>query len=731
MRTAEEILHGLNDRQREAVTTIDGPLLILAGAGSGKTRVLTHRAAYLVAAGGIAPWHIMAVTFTNKAAAEMARRIEGLLGYNPGVWVSTFHSAAVRILREDGGKLGLKRHFLIFDTPDQIAVVKDCLHELNLDPRNFDPRAVLETIGQAKNELVAPGAFLEAATDFWHQQVGRVYRLYQEKLAANQALDFDDLIMATVRLWQENADILDRYQERFRYIMVDEYQDTNHAQYVLVRTLASKYRNLCVVGDDNQSIYGWRGADIRNILDFERDYPDCRVVKLEQNYRSTATILQAANHVIKHNISQKEKNLWTDKGTGEPIGLYEAADERDEARFVAQEIYRQVQAGKRRWNDFALLYRTNAQSRSFEEAFMASGIPYRVVGTLRFYERREIKDILAYLRAIFNPADRVSLMRIMNVPKRGIGEASQAKLVEWADREGISLFEALARAPESGVIPKKAGEALRQLAAQFDRWREEAESGIDLVRFVQHVLEESGYTAELRAQRTAEAAGRLENLNEFINLVAEFQGSETNAPLALGDFLERVALISDADTYREKEAAVTLMTLHAAKGLEFEVVFLVGLAEGVFPHARVLFEPEELEEERRLLYVGITRAKSALFLSYPRVRSVYGRPEAAEASRFLEEVPPSLVVDLRRRSSVRTSPAATTSAPAPAPAAGGGAEPWAAFQVGDVVRHRVFGEGRIVSIKGEGAMATISVAFAGAGIKNLLAEYAPLERVGS
>lgn len=720
MLKGEEILRGLNDRQREAVTCIDGPLLILAGAGSGKTRVLTNRAAYMIAAGGIAPWQILAVTFTNKAAAEMARRIEELLGYNPGVWVSTFHSAAVRILREDGGKLGLKRHFLIFDTPDQVALVKQCLHELNLDPRNFEPRALLEAIGQAKNELVAPTAFLEAATDFWHQQVGRVYRLYQEKLAANQALDFDDLIMQTVRLWQENKDILDKYQERFRYIMVDEYQDTNRAQYVLVRTLASKHRNLCVVGDDNQSIYGWRGADIRNILDFERDYPECRVVKLEQNYRSTSTILDAANHIIRHNISQKEKTLWTDKETGEPIGVYEAADERDEARFVAEEIHRRVRVDERQWSDFALLYRTNAQSRSFEEAFMTAGIPYRVVGTLRFYERREIKDVLAYLRVIFNPADRVSLLRIINVPKRGVGEASQARLAQWAESEGIDLYGGLARALESGVVSKKVGETLRALDEQFARWREEAESGVDLVRFVKRVLEESGYLAELRAQRTAEAAGRLENVDEFINLVSEFQ------TMALGDFLERVALISDADTYREKDAAVTLMTLHAAKGLEFEVVFLVGMVEGVFPHARVMFEPEELEEERRLLYVGITRARSALYLAYPRIRSVYGRVEGAEPSRFLAEIPEALALDLRRRPVPRSRLDIS-----PVPSAVPSAAPWSGLCVGDRVRHRAFGEGLIVSIKGDGAKATISVAFNGAGVKNLLAEYAPLERVGS
>jgi len=745
------LLAGLNRQQRLAVETTEGPLLVLAGAGSGKTRVLTYRVAYLIKEKRVPPWNILAVTFTNKAAREMQERIGQLVGaVSDEMWIGTFHRLCVRILRKESPRIGYAATFSILDAPDQLAVVKQALRELNLDPNRFDPRAVLSGISNAKNALLSPERYEEQAENFLQQTVAKVYHVYQRRLAANQAMDFDDLIFQTVRLLQEHPDVLEAYQRRFRYIHIDEYQDTNRAQYLLVRMLADKHKNLCVVGDADQSIYRWRGADMGNILRFQEDYPEAAVIKLEQNYRSTQRILDAANHVIAHNRIRHEKRLWTANGEGEPIHRYMAADEHEEAFFIVDEIRRLVRAG-RRFSDFAVLYRTNAQSRVLEETLMKANVPYRMVGGMRFYERMEIKDLIAYLRLVVNPDDEWSLERVINVPKRGIGEASLEKLKNYAREREITLFEAV-KSPELAGLGGKAARAARQFAELILELGRMSEY-LSAAEMIEEVLSRSGYRESLAQQNTLEAEGRLENIQEFVNVAVEFENrSETTSLL---DFLTDLALLTDLDMEPAEagEDAVVLMTLHSAKGLEFPVVFLCGMEEGVFPHKRALDDEDELEEERRLAYVGITRAQERLYVTAARRRMVYGQTAHHLPSRFLEEIPAHLLLDrgemrpgrfdeaarfhapygfseasgerFRRRPD-RTARAGAQHAAGTAGPSDGTAVQWRA---GEKVLHRKWGEGLIVSVHGEGDDTELVVVFDGAvGMKRLMARFAPLQK---
>lgn len=654
--TAAELLSRLNPEQRRAVEFGDGPLLIIAGAGSGKTRVLTYRIAHLIHVRGVPPWRILAVTFTNKAAREMKERIEQLIGTTAsGLWIGTFHSICGQILRREASVLGYTSHFLIFDTTDQLGVVKEVMKELNLDAQRFEPRTVLSQISRAKNELIGPETFSDRAADFVEKQIARVYKGYQQRLKNANAMDFDDLLLNTVLLFRNHPDVLANYQNRFDYILVDEYQDTNHAQYVLVNRLAERHRNICVVGDEDQSIYSFRGADIRNILDFEKDYPDATVIKLEQNYRCTQVILEAANQVIAHNVSRKSKRLWTGNPRGNLIRFFQAGDEGQEASFVAAEIQRRSREDGLAYQDFTILYRTHAQSRTFEEEFIRWAIPYRIVAGLRFYERKEVKDILAYLRVLANPADDFSLRRIANVPRRGLGSASLDKLEAWASARGLAIHDALrslAEAGGSGDVPEVSGRAAKaavQLYQLLERLRAElvaAPQG-ELADWTARVMRESGYLAELEAEKTEEAAGRLENLNEFLNMVKQFEAANPGA--GIDELLEHVALVSDVDAYDPDANAVTMMTFHSAKGLEFPVVFMVGMEEGIFPHARSLWggSKDDIEEERRLCYVGITRAQKDLYFTCARQRTQYGASTPRLPSPFLREVGEDLIEEVR------------------------------------------------------------------------------------
>jgi DNA helicase-2/ATP-dependent DNA helicase PcrA len=749
-----DVYQDLNQPQREAVDYTEGPLLVLAGAGSGKTKVLTHRIAHLVAK-GVAPWHILAVTFTNKAAQEMKERVQKLVGEQvaEAMWVSTFHTACVRILRQDIDKLGFSKNFVIFDTQDQLSIIKNILKERNLSDKNYQPKAVLGTISAAKNRLVGVDEYSRTASDFWSNTVAEVYRAYQAKLRSNNGVDFDDLIMITVRLFQEVPEVLAKYQEKFRYIMIDEYQDTNHAQYLLVNLLASKFRNLCVVGDDDQSIYSFRCADIRNILEFERDFPEVKTIKLEQNYRSTQNILRVANEIIKHNRSRHAKRLWTENREGEKILLYRADDDREEAWFAVNEIARLVREQGCRYSDFALLYRTNAQSRSFEEALVQQGIPYRVIGGLRFYERKEIKDILAYLKLVYNPADRISLTRIINMPKRGIGDASFERFLFFLDDNGYTIVEGFEHLEENASLTTRALKPLAAFFKMLQGWLE-LKTTAGVAELAQAILNQSGYLQELKNENTLESQGRLENLDEFLNLTAEFELNSDDKSLAA--FLETVALVADIDNYQAETDAVVMMTLHSAKGLEFPVVFLVGLEEGIFPHSRSLLENSELEEERRLCYVGVTRARQLLYITHAGMRVVYGNYQAAVPSRFLLELPKEAVLSLKganRRLDTRTQSQSATSryepdaggktgrnAPEsvspsyPSPDGSGssiqpivnGSDP-NAITSGCKVRHIKWGIGTVLSKEGEGESAQVKVAFPGLGVKTLMLAYANLE----
>ena len=713
-----DILANLNNQQKEAVTYGEGPLLILAGAGSGKTKVLTHRIAYLIAEYGVNPHNILAVTFTNKAAGEMKERVGKLLGpVAEKVWVSTFHSTCVRILRADGGKNGLDSNFIIYDSGDQLALIKEALKELDISDKNFPPRSVLAGISKAKNELQTPEKYSEQAGDFWEKTIARAYTLYQQKLRENKALDFDDLIMEAVLLFREQPTVLHFYQERFRYLLVDEYQDTNKAQYELVKLLAKRYQNLCVVGDDNQSIYGWRGADIGNILAFERDYPKAQVVKLEQNYRSTQNILDAANHLIQYNIARTEKDLWTDKGTGEPLKVFHATDERDEARFIVDEINALAKDGYNR-SDIAILYRTNAQSRPFEEAFFYAGLPYNVVGSLRFYDRKEIKDIIAYLRVIYNPADSVSLRRIINVPRRGIGDATLAKIEDLTAQQGQSIYQTLLDIAQGRIdFEGRAKQSLVDFVELMEELRgKQAEA--TLTSLAEEIIDRSGYRAELELNKDEQARGRLENITEFLSATQQYDRELPGEGIGL--FLEQLALLSDADTYDDTTDAVTLMTLHSAKGLEFLVVFLVGLEEGIFPHSRATWEIDQLEEERRLCYVGITRAQERLYLTTAGRRTIFGVTENRIPSRFLEEIPKELREEIG-------SPKVTSATPSTvfSPRQNVGVT----YTPGQKVAHNKWGTGTVVSVDGQGADAVLVIAFPGEGVKKLLAGFAPLKIV--
>ncbi|MGB9661099.1 MAG: DNA helicase PcrA [Moorellaceae bacterium] len=734
-----DFLDDLNPQQRAAVCHRGAPLLVLAGAGSGKTRVLTCRVAHLLLE-GVPPEAILAVTFTNKAAREMQERLEKMVGSDARyLWVSTFHAACVRILRRDIHLLGYKPGFVIYDTDDQLAVLREVLKELNVDEKRFPPRSVAAAISSAKNALYTPADYEGAASTYAEQKLATVYRLYQEKLKALNAVDFDDLIMLTVALFQRNPLVLRHYQQRWQHILIDEYQDTNHAQYVLVRLLAGDGKNLCVVGDPDQSIYGWRGADIGNILAFEEDYPDARVILLEENYRSTWPILQAANEVIKNNTGRKEKRLWTRRREGELLHLYEAENEQDEAFFIAREIYRRHREENRPLGAFAVLYRTHAQSRALEEAFIKMGLPYEIVGGLKFYQRKEIKDILAYLRVIANPADSLSLKRIINVPRRGIGEGTWVKLELFSQGKGITVLDAL-KEPERipGLLSRQAT-TLKELGRLLDKLRQEKDIW-PITAIVETILQETGYLAELEAEKTPEAQARLENLRELLTVTRAYDAQAEDK--GLEGFLAQVALVAEADTYVGGEA-VALMTLHTAKGLEFPVVFLAGLEEGVFPHVRSTTDPEELEEERRLCYVGMTRAQEVLYLTYAASRNLYGTTLSNPPSRFLREIPPELLHFWGQpevREEVRKEAESTLPRPelkvlpggkgrgSPKPDAGVKL-PATSLSVGDKVRHAKFGIGVIVRIKGEGEDAQVTVAFPELGLKELLLRYAPLQKV--
>lgn len=697
------------------------PLLVLAGAGSGKTRVLTYRVASLIQE-GVAPENILAVTFTNKAAQEMKERLEGLVGdATRALQVSTFHSACVRILRRDGHLLGYRPNFIIYDTDDQQAIIREILKELNLDEKKYPPRGLAHVISNAKNSLQTPEEYLSWCATVKEEQQGLIYRRYQERLKAANAMDFDDLIMLTVALWRDNPLLLRYYQQRWQHILVDEYQDTNHAQYVLVRLLAGKGENLCVVGDPDQGIYGWRGADIGNILAFEEDFPNARVILLEENYRSTQPILKAANAVIQHNVGRKEKRLWTRRREGELLHLYSAADERDEGRYIAAEVYRRYSREKRPFSDFAVLYRTHAQSRALEEAFLQAGIPYEIVGGLKFYQRKEIKDILAYLRVVVNPADTTSLLRIINVPRRGIGETSLARLQAFAISNGLNLYEALWRVEEIPGLPLKGRQALKDMVALLDNLRRQQEN-ITVTELVAAILKDTGYQAELEGEKTPEAQARLENLKEFLTVTRNYDQSTAKPELA--EFLAQVALVAESDTYSGGNAVV-FMTMHTAKGLEFPVVFLAGLEEGVFPHFRSLEDPEEMEEERRLCYVGMTRAKEVLYLTHAWTRNLYGSTMSNPPSRFLAEIPPELIIregqadavgDTFYRQEERKEKEATVHRKYD-------------WQLGDKVQHSTFGVGVVVKVSGQGEDTVISVAFPEKGIKQLMVRYAPVRKV--
>ncbi|WP_025690558.1 DNA helicase PcrA, partial [Paenibacillus zanthoxyli] len=635
----------LNPPQRQAVETTDGPLLIMAGAGSGKTRVLTHRIAWLIANRKAPPWAILAITFTNKAAREMQDRVSKLVGpEGRDVWVSTFHSMCVRILRKDIERIGFTSNFSILDSTDQLSVIRACMKELNIDTKKFEPKAVQSMISTAKNELVTPAQYEMKIGDYFEGLVAKIYTMYQKKLKSNNSLDFDDLIMTTIQLFKEVPEVLDFYQRKFKYIHVDEYQDTNRAQYMLCRMLADSHHNICVVGDSDQSIYRWRGADISNILNFEEDYPEAKVILLEQNYRSTSNILNAANGVIALNTGRKPKKLWTDSEEGPKIKVYRADSEHDEGYFVSGEISKNVKKGKS-YQDHAILYRTNAQSRVIEEILIKSDIPYQIVGGIKFYDRKEIKDLLAYLRLLSNPDDDISLTRVINVPKRGLGDTTVAKLTFAAAARGVSIFRVLETVDDLGF----AGRTRNALVEFYDMILalHRMVEFLSVTELTEKVLEMSQYKLELQKENTIESRSRLENIDEFLSVTMEFE--KNNEDKSLVSFLTDLALIADIDSMNDSDDdrsdAVVLMTMHSAKGLEFPVVFIVGMEEGVFPHSRAFQDNDELEEERRLAYVGITRAEKQLFLSCARARTLFGRTTANPPSRFLDEIPEELKED--------------------------------------------------------------------------------------
>lgn len=758
------LLKGMNDRQAEAVQTTEGPLLIMAGAGSGKTRVLTHRIAYLIDEKMVNPWNILAITFTNKAAREMKERAYALNPATSETLIATFHSMCVRILRRDADHIGYNRNFTIVDPGEQRTLMKRILKQLNLDPKKWNERTILGTISNAKNDLLDDQAYAAQAGDMYTQVVAKCYELYQKELRQSEAMDFDDLIMQTLRLFDSNPDVLTYYQQRYQYIHVDEYQDTNHAQYQLVRLLASRFKNICVVGDADQSIYGWRGADMQNILDFEKDYADAQVILLEENYRSTKTILEAANKVIEHNRHRRPKKLWTQNAQGDKLVYYRANDEQDEAVFVAKQIEELKRVENRGFRDFAVLYRTNAQSRNIEEALLKSNIPYTMVGGTKFYSRKEIRDVIAYLNLIANPSDNISFERVINEPKRGIGPGSLEKIRDFAASQESSLLEAASNLLFSPIKGKAAAAATEFAHLIFDL--RDKEDQLSVTEMVEAVLEESQYLALLAAQNNLESQARIENIEEFLSVTKNFdqedQGEEgENGIDRLARFLNDLALIADTDDGDVESSEVTLMTLHAAKGLEFPVVFLIGMEENVFPLARASEDQDELEEERRLAYVGITRAENRLFVTNANMRLLYGKTNSNKPSRFIYEIPEELLdyqgfarpansafkvsytkdrgqterfgqgmslaqaLQNRKRSVAPTSISQSDlpfSSAAKKPAS---ATDWA---IGDIAIHKKWGQGTVLQVSGSGDKLELKINFPEIGLKKLLAALAPIEK---
>jgi DNA helicase-2/ATP-dependent DNA helicase PcrA len=707
----EQYLADLNPAQREAVLATEGPLLVIAGAGSGKTRVLTYRVAHLINAVGAKPNEILAITFTNKAAGEMRERLQRLLGPNGrGLWILTFHAACGRILRREAQRLGYRSNFTIYDQADQIRLVKQCLEELERDPKRFTPRGIHNQISHAKDRLVQPQDYAAQVQSFYDQTVAEVYQLYQRRLFASNAVDFDDLLMLTVDVLERFPEAREKWQQAFRYILVDEYQDTNHAQYRLLQLLAQMHMNVCAVGDPDQSIFAFRGADINNILDFERDFPGTRTIALEQNYRSTNSILSAANGVISNNRERKPKELWSELGEGEPVRVVEVEDEHAEARFVAAGIAALGEEGFS-GDEIAVFYRTNAQSRVLEDVLVRQGVPYQVIGGPRFYERAEVKDAIAYLQVIDNPYDAVSLQRSANRPRRGIGDASLARMQTWADAQGRSLWEATEFAEEAGV-----GAAPLRAVQRFRTVMQSLQSGaleLPVAELVERTLERSGYMEALRAERTIEAEGRIENLQELVGVAREYQ--ETADEPSLSHFLQEISLYSDQDAIRGEESLVTLMTLHNAKGLEFRAVNLIGMEEGIFPHARSI-EEQGIEEERRLCYVGMTRAKELLTLTHASSRSLWGSRGYNMPSRFLDELP-----ETAERERLRPASWSSYGAAGVAPR-----DDIPVLSTGDSVRHGTLGEGVVTQIEAGGV---VTVRFADGSERRLMLDYAPLERI--
>jgi DNA helicase-2/ATP-dependent DNA helicase PcrA len=756
----EDLLEGLNPVQREAVSHEGGPLLIVAGAGSGKTRVLTHRIAWLIAEQGVSPFEIIAITFTNKAAGEMKSRVATLVGpVAQKMWVSTFHSACVRILRRDGSRLGFRSSFTIYDEADSTRLTGYIVRDLNMDAKKFQPRSVHAVISAAKNELVDPESYAAKAMNIYERRIAEVYTEYQKRLLAASAMDFDDLLTQTVALFKTHPDVLGYYQERFKHVLVDEYQDTNRAQNEIVLMLGDKHRNVCVVGDSDQSVYAFRGADMRNILEFEEAFPDATIVVLEQNYRSTQTILDAANAVIANNLRRKPKVLWSEAGSGAPIIRYQAESEHDEAAFVAHEVARLHDSDHLAWSDIAVFYRTNAQSRVIEEELVRRTIPYKVIGGTRFYDRREIKDVLAYLKAVANLADEVSLKRIVNVPRRGVGDTSVARLGAWAAARGVSFGDALPHAEEAGLTGKALA-GVRAVVVLLEDLRAEVAAGVGPGDLLDHIADRSGYRAELAAEHSVESAGRQENIDELVGQAREYADVD--------QFLSDVSLVADTDQLEDAGGQVVLMTLHTAKGLEFPAVFLLGLEEGVFPHLRALSEPDELEEERRLAYVGITRAQHRLYMTNAWSRTLWGSTQYNPPSRFLKEIPEQLVQEhhgAQRRARAgsggstwggrvwsgggaggRVGRAVSTddtdgrvfgagqhrervvdAALRATPAKTTGAESLG-LRVGDDVVHGKWGEGIVIDLSGEGDKTEITVRFPTVGEKRLLLAWSPLKR---
>ena len=727
----QSLLDGLNREQQQAVQHTEGPLLILAGAGSGKTKVLTVRIAYLLAQ-GVNPYEILAITFTNKAAKEMKSRVEGLVGDVANrIWLSTFHSFCAKFLRfELDNFLGYNSNFTIYDTSDSQVVIKAALKALNLDDKYYPVGAMISAISDAKNKLMFASDYRKQARDFYQQKVADVYEYYERELRKNNALDFDDLLLVAVKLLQSNAAVLDKYSKRFKYVMIDEYQDTNHAQYLLAYLLSSHWKNIAVVGDADQSIYAWRGADIQNILDFEKDYPNCTSIKLEQNYRSTKIILDAANAVIDNNEGRPEKNLWTDKTEGAKIQHFTAQSEHEEAAFIGDTIVKKHDIHGVPYGDMAILYRTNAQSRVLEEALIKRALPYTMVGGTKFYDRKEIKDVLAYLRVLYNPFDDLSLLRIINVPKRSIGATTVSKLQDYARENGTSLFMTLTQLHLVDTIKGKTKEKLEEfgiliftLVAEMDD-----KSVLDIL---EAILDRTGYLAQLEESTDPQDQARAENIGELLSVAKDFQ--DTNPTGTVEDFLEQVALVNDIDSFEQEESKVTLMTLHAAKGLEFPIVFLGGLEEGLFPHSRTLMNPEEIEEERRLAYVGITRAEKELYISNATTRTVFGRTSSYLPSRFIDEIPAELVDSLRAKRRIPddikpTVPRHMSVASRPVTKPIIRNEVIADWKVGDTAIHSKWGNGKVVNVSGEGAGMKLTIEFPTQGVRVVMAKFAPVKK---